>query len=82
LKYEKTKQKKNETEAENKQLIKEIVVLNDSLSVMIEEYQNLKPYNEQITEIESLKKEFLHTRVPYYLELKKRQEVKIKNLKK
>jgi hypothetical protein len=80
-KFEKAKLKKRELEVENKSLKKEIALLSDSLSVLVDTYNELKPYNEQINEIEGLKKDFLDNRVPYYLELKKRQTEKPKNKK-
>jgi peptidoglycan hydrolase CwlO-like protein len=72
-KYDKAKQKKKELAVENKQLKKEISLLSDSLNVIVSGYNNLKPYNDQVTAIEKLKKNFLEKRVPYYLDMKKRQ---------
>jgi hypothetical protein len=82
LRYEKAKLKKLELETENKALKTDIAYLNDSLTVMVADYNDLKPYNEQIKEIAALKKEFLRTRVPYYLEMKKRQAEQPKKNKK
>jgi hypothetical protein len=78
-KYQKAKEKKKELEAENRQLVKDNAHLADSLSVIVEDYGNLKTYSVQISEIEGLKKEFLRTRVPYYIEIKKRQAEKPKS---
>jgi hypothetical protein len=77
--YQKAKEKKKELETENKQLVKSNALLADSLSIVVEDYGNLKTYSVQISEIEGLKKEFLRTRVPYYIEIKKRLAEKPKS---
>ena len=78
-KYERSKQRKAALEQENVRLVKDIAILSDSLSVLVPDYYNYKKYQEQISEIERLKKDFLYKKVPYYLELKKRQKEKSKS---
>jgi hypothetical protein len=74
--YDKAKQKKTALEAENEALLADISLLNDSLNVIVWQKIDQQPYPEQFREIEALKKEFLRSRVPYYLDMKKRQEAK------
>jgi predicted RND superfamily exporter protein len=81
-KYQKARQKKAEMEQENRALKTEIALLADSLTIVKASIEDQVTLHAQTMEMESLKKEFLQKKVPYYLQMKKRQTSSTKTKKK
>lgn len=79
---QKARQKKAEMEKENRNLKTEIAFLSDSLAGVRLSCEDQMALHTQVKAMEALKKEFLLKKVPYYLEMKKRQTPVTKSKKK
>ncbi len=80
-KLDKARTRKAEMEKENRALKSELAKLSDSLSVVEQRCEERALLYNQVITMEALKKEFLEHKVPYYLQMKQRQQKNNKSKK-